>query len=377
MPATKISALAAGGASQATDEYVVARAGDNRKITGANIAAAATAVGTLTSGAIGAGFTAIPNTALANSSITINGTPVSLGGTATISASAAGSNTQVQFNSSGSLAGDSGFTFSSTNKAMTLGGATITANAPVLDLTQTWNNAAVTFTGLRFNVTDTASNAASLLFDLQTGGTSRLSVRKDGRLRVPQLGYDVCSIEFGSASHGFSFWLAQQHISWIVQGAIGLTFTGGSNGTHVIGSNQSFSFASAANPASGGSDTYLFRDAAGIIAQRSGANAQTQRLYRTFTDASNHERLSFGWSSSTAIIATESAGTGTRGNLAFGTAALATSATRGHLMIPSCAGVATGVPADIPTGQVALIFDSTNNKLGVYDGGWIWTAALT
>jgi hypothetical protein len=46
-------------------------------------------------------------------------------------------------------------------------------------------------------------------------------------------------------------------------------------------------------------------------------------------------------------------------------------------MIPSCAGVATGVPADIPTGQVALIFDSTNNKLGVYDGGWIWTAALT
>ncbi len=310
----KISALTAGGASQATDEYVVARAGDNRKITGANIAAAATAVGTLTSGAIGAGFTPIPNTALANSSITINGTPVSLGGTATISASAAGSNTQVQFNSSGSLAGDSGFTFSSTNKAMTLGGATITANAPVLDLTQTWNNAAVTFTGLRFNVTDTASNAASLLFDLQTGGTSRLSVRKDGRLRVPQLGYDVCSIEFGSASHGFSFWLAQQHISWIVQGAIGLTFTGGSNGTHVIGSNQSFSFASAANPASGGSDTYLFRDAAGIIAQRSGANAQTFRVYNTFTDASNYER--FAIQSATysggkyTQLAVESAGTG-------------------------------------------------------------------
>jgi hypothetical protein len=117
----KISALTAGGASQATDEYVVARASDNRKITGANIAAAATAVGTLTSGAIGAGFTAIPNTALANSSITINGTPVSLGGSTTVSASAAGSNTQVQFNSSGSLAGDSGFVFDSTNKLLTLG----------------------------------------------------------------------------------------------------------------------------------------------------------------------------------------------------------------------------------------------------------------
>ena len=45
-----------------------------------------TGVGTLTSGAIGSGFTAIPNTALANSAITINSTPVSLGGTITLTA---------------------------------------------------------------------------------------------------------------------------------------------------------------------------------------------------------------------------------------------------------------------------------------------------
>jgi hypothetical protein len=62
----------------------------------------------------------------------------------------------------------------------TLSGTTITANAPVLDLAQTWNNAAVTFTGAKFNVTDTASNAASLLMDLQVGGASRFGVRKNG-----------------------------------------------------------------------------------------------------------------------------------------------------------------------------------------------------
>jgi hypothetical protein len=45
----KISQLTGGGASQATDEYVIARSGNNFKVTGANVAAAATSVGTLSS----------------------------------------------------------------------------------------------------------------------------------------------------------------------------------------------------------------------------------------------------------------------------------------------------------------------------------------
>lgn len=48
MPDLKISQLSAGGAAQASDEFPIARAGGNAKITGANIAAAATSVGTLT-----------------------------------------------------------------------------------------------------------------------------------------------------------------------------------------------------------------------------------------------------------------------------------------------------------------------------------------
>ena len=60
----------------------------------------------------------------------------------------------------------------------------------------------------------------------------------------------------------------------------------------------------------------------------------------------------------------------------FGTGALATGATTGHLYIPTSAGAPTGIPAT-KTGQVALQFDSTNNKLYVYDGGWLSTAALT
>lgn len=65
-----------------------------------------------------------------------------------------------------------------------LTGATITASAPVLDLSQTWNNGATTFTAIKMNVTDTASNAASLLMDLQVGGTSVAHFTKNGILRV-------------------------------------------------------------------------------------------------------------------------------------------------------------------------------------------------
>jgi hypothetical protein len=45
----KISQLTDGGASQATDEYVVARSGSNFRIDGASVAAAATSLGTLSS----------------------------------------------------------------------------------------------------------------------------------------------------------------------------------------------------------------------------------------------------------------------------------------------------------------------------------------
>jgi len=47
-------------------------------------------------------------------------------------------------------------------------------------LAQTWNAAGTTFTGLKLNITDTASAAASLLADLQVGGSSKFKVDKAG-----------------------------------------------------------------------------------------------------------------------------------------------------------------------------------------------------
>jgi hypothetical protein len=58
-------------------------------------------------------------------------------------------------------------------------------------------------------------------------------------------------------------------------------------------------------------DVSLARDAANVLAQRRTTNAQTFRLYNTYTDASNYERLSFKWNANTPGIYVEFAGTGT------------------------------------------------------------------
>ena len=73
-------------------------------------------------------------------------------------------------------------------------GATITTSTPLIDGTQTWNSGATTFTSLLLNVTDTASAAGSLLMDLQVGGSSRFSVRKDGFVVFPGTGIGVTNV---------------------------------------------------------------------------------------------------------------------------------------------------------------------------------------
>ena len=63
-----------------------------------------------------------------------------------------------------------------------LAAGTITASDPVIDGSQTWNDAGVTFTALKVAITDTASAADSLLVDLQVGGSSVFNIRKDGSI---------------------------------------------------------------------------------------------------------------------------------------------------------------------------------------------------
>ena len=69
----------------------------------------------------------------------------------------------------------------------------------------------------------------------------------------------------------------------------------------------------------GTKDVALTRDAANTLAQRNGTNAQTFRLYNTFTDSSNYERGKLEWASNALRIGTEKAGTGAARALEFQT----------------------------------------------------------
>lgn len=65
------------------------------------------------------------------------------------------------------------------SRTLNIAQGSLTADTQALNVTATWN-AAATFTALKANITDTLSNAASLLLDLQKGGTSAFTVGKTG-----------------------------------------------------------------------------------------------------------------------------------------------------------------------------------------------------
>ena len=161
------------------------------------------------------------------------------------------------------------------SSGLTITGATQTASVPALNITQTWNNAGVTFGGIiKANVTDTASNAASLLMDLQVGSVSKFSVAKTGQ---------------------------------IVAGAT-IAISGGGNFTGdiaILSNTKSLTFGS-------GQDVTITRDAANVLAQRNSTNAQTFNIYETYTDASNYSRLALkAQAGSYYQLIPQAAGTGT------------------------------------------------------------------
>ena len=190
-------------------------------------------------------------------------------------------------------------------------GANTTA---LVNLSGTWNTTGVA-RGILLNVTDTASNASSLLADFQVAGTSRFNVNKLGNLTflgstnssiVGQLGIEPSGvIRLGYVSGGNGIF---------IKDAIGLVIAAfGVNGASVV--RDTFSIGQS-GWVGGSTDCTLARDSANTLALRNGTNAQTSRIYGTFTDASNGRRLDI--TSTTAGIFTLTAtgnGTGASGNL--------------------------------------------------------------
>jgi hypothetical protein len=266
----------------------------------------------------------------------------------------------------------------------TLSGATVTADAPVLNLSQTWNASGVTFTGLKLNVTDTASAGASNLLDLRVGGTSRVIVSKSGSLFLNNSTMGISAttdrIIFGANSQfavransfgatlrenaffgwtnsfdasaatvdlgltrraaanlrlGFSDAAAPVAQTFSVQGVVAGT-------SNTAGANLTIAGSQGTGTGAGGSIVFQVAPAGATgTAQNSLAtfaemtSARAFNLYNTTDVTTNFERAKFAWESNVLRIGTAKGGTGTARALELqtdGTSRWAIGATTGHLL---------------------------------------------
>ncbi len=77
------------------------------------------------------------------------------------------------------------------NRPVLHAAGTLTGSQVAWSTTATWNNVATPFTGWLLNITDTNSATASLLLDLQTGGSTRFNVRKQGLVTTTMVDTDL------------------------------------------------------------------------------------------------------------------------------------------------------------------------------------------
>ena len=231
-----------------------------------------------------------------------------------------GADTQVQFNDGGALGGDAGLSYNKTTDKLTVGGdidlgtvgtfsttlqtVTPTANRTVSipDATGTiglvngptgsiqfnqagalngtsdfstslvWNSAATTFTGLKLNVTDTASAAGSNLLDLQVGGTSKFEVDKNGgayALRTALDGGTIAGYFFDSPGQIIGFRADLNNNIGVftrgVQTYASFMFGSAVRPIFKLGSNFSIAWGNSTVAVQVNEDVALARDSAGVL----------------------------------------------------------------------------------------------------------------
>ncbi len=162
--------------------------------------------------------------------------------------------------------------------ALTIASGTLTASAPALNITQTWNQGATVFTALKLNVTNTASDDNSMLCDLQLAGTSKFNVSRNGVVTTTN--------------------------TILLQNIL-------SSGSLYIPSDAAIRWSSTTS-VNVANDVLLYRDAAATLALRNGTTAQRMHIYGTADEGlTNYERLTLSTTAGTSVnITAETLGTG-------------------------------------------------------------------
>jgi hypothetical protein len=191
-----------------------------------------------------------------------------------------GSSGQVQYNNASSFGGVTGLTLTTgTLSAASIAGGTVTASAPMLAMSQTWNGAAVAFEGMTIDITDTSSPAYSTTWanvpkslNVRTGGVTKFAVIPKGSESSAMIrlgGTDGAHALLKDSTTGAFIFRRSDGIDCAVAGwlttQLGLVVASGAAGgiyPGVIGFN------STTNNMSGGNadaDTYFTRQAVNVM----------------------------------------------------------------------------------------------------------------
>jgi len=131
-----------------------------------------------------------------------------------------------------------------------------------------FNAGATTFTAFKVNVTDTASASGSLLMDLQVGGTSLVSARKDGKVFATDFGLNVATAGASADSwyrigHGYNSWVIRSYNQDIADFS-------GQVGRVTIQSGFLYAWSASSSISGATVDTALGRNAAGVVEVNNG-----------------------------------------------------------------------------------------------------------
>ena len=289
----------------------------------------------------------------------------------------AGSSGQLLWNNAGAYAGASTLTYDGsilTTSGRFINSYNATASSPAKVFTGTWFTGGTSTTtkphllieptgatstawstsgtGLGVNA---ASGFAGNLLDLQVNGTSSFRFFTGANsgiyLGTGRIGNDSGVLAIDSGWGGVK-------TAEIRLGPSSLTF-----GSDTSGSSR---------------DLYLLRDAANTFAQRNGTNAQTFRVYNTYTSGTNYELGKLEWSSNVFRIGTEKgSGGGTARTVEVHTDSVSRLAldTTGSVRVVTGLTVAT-LPGTPTVGMIARVTDATAPAVGSNVTGGGAAAAL-
>jgi hypothetical protein len=266
-------------------------------------------------------------------------------------------------------------------------GLTYTVTSPLANFAVTWNNSSVAFTGLKLNVTDTASNASSLLMDFQVGGSSQFSLRKDGIVRVPSQAAVGGMAAISAIGSGTNTGLYFSNNSWVgiqVNNGSMFAFTSSIAATpgFYVGFNQNIAWSSGAYPGYNALNGDLFISRRGAANLRFGAADAAAPVAQTLSVQSVVAGTSNTAGANLTITGSQGTGTGVGGDIIFQVAPAGTTGTAQNALTTALrvyndktvfagAGftVAT-LPAAGTAGRRAYVTDATAPTfLGTLTGG--------